>query len=208
MLRRAFIAVLSLAPMITWTCISASPAAAATTCTGTVANIATDAVDVPSGARCTILGGRVGGDVTVHPGSAFIANGTRISGQLSAYQATVQLTRVFVGGSVDLAQPVDFETSEGNFLIKVVACGSTVNGDFSVQGAPGFGSIRLGGSVCGSADGNTIGGNLVDSNNQTSPVNEVAGNHIGGFLVCQGNSPAPIGGGNVAGVKVGQCSGL
>jgi hypothetical protein len=167
-----------------------------------------DAIEVPSGARCFLLGGTVNGDVNVEAGSAFIANGSRIGGDVSSYQATVQLTRVFIGGNVNLTQPVDFQTPQGDLLIKAIACGSTVNGNFSVQGAPGFGSIRIGGSVCGSADGNTVGGSLIDSGNQASPANEVVGNHVGGYLVCQGDSPAPIGGGNVAPVKVGQCENL
>ncbi|MCA1843854.1 MAG: hypothetical protein LC792_11865 [Actinobacteria bacterium] len=208
MFKRLLFAVLSLMTAVAGAVVSASAAGAVTTnCTGQLSGVTVDAVNVPSGARCTMLNSVVNGDVTVQAGSAFLASSTRIVGQLSAYQATVQLTRTTVGGSVNHVQPVDFPVSESSFLVKAVLCGSTVNGDYSVQGAPSFGRIFLGGSSCGSAGGNTVRGSLVDSNNQSSS-NEVAANSIGGYLVCQGNSPAPTGGGNTAPVKVGQCAAL
>ena len=208
MFKRLLLAVLSLMTAVAGAVASASAAGAVTTnCTGQLSGVTVDAVNVPSGARCTLLNSVVNGDVTVQAGSAFLASNTQIAGQLSAYRATVQLSRTTVGGSVSHVQPVDFPISENNFLTKAVLCGSTVNGDYSVQGAPSFGRIFLGGSSCGTAGNNTVRGSLVDSNNQATS-NEVAGNSIGGYLVCQGNSPAPTGGGNTAPVKIGQCAGL
>jgi hypothetical protein len=142
----------------------------------------------------------------VQPNAAFFAIDSTINGSVGAQSATVQLIRTHVFGQFNSQRPVNF-LQGGESFKKVFMCGSTIDGSAQVSGAPSFGSIEIGGPNCAeNGDGNTIGGNLVDTDNATQPNHIISGNRIGYTLYCTGNSPPPTGGGNVAPNKVDQCA--
>jgi hypothetical protein len=138
-------------------------------------------------------------------------SGTVVDGNIVANQpASLYLSAITVHGNV---------TSNGggdptrNFPIKNLV----VDGNMNIQGWSGLwiGLLR-----------NTVGGNVVFSNNSGTQTgedefegipdsSEVATNHIGGNLICQGNTPAAqigdaIGDGGspntVGGNKIGECT--
>jgi hypothetical protein len=186
----------------------AGPAEAATVCNGSFSGASfPTGITVPTGGRCTITGSTVTGDVVVQPNAAFQATDSTINGDIGAQNATIQLVRSHVTGQVNSQSPVNYPVGPENSLKKVYFCGSTINGSVQVTGAASFGSIEFGGPNCPNG-GNTIGGNLVDTNNAASPNHIISGNRIGYTLYCVGNSPPPTGGGNTAPNKVGQCASL
>ena len=86
---------------------------------------------------------------------------------------------------------------------RVEVFGSLVDGNITVSGA----------SFIAITGGNSVGGNVNDSMNNTGAgnTNIISGNLIGGNLVCAGNTPPPTNNGSantVSGNEVGQCAGL
>jgi hypothetical protein len=203
----SFGAALAVAPLV----LTAGQAqAAANDCIGIQTNQTFGAgLNVPAGQQCTLRGGTVVGNVTVQPGSAFVANSATINGSVNAQGAAVQLVRTTVTGSLVSTAPQNFQVPNDGSLKKVFVCGSTINGNVAVQNAPSFGSIEFGGPNCAtSGGGNTIGGNLTDVNNVATPNHIISGNQIGNVLYCAGDSAAPTGSGNSARLKAGQCASL
>ncbi|MFP5318394.1 MAG: hypothetical protein ACLGI2_08870 [Acidimicrobiia bacterium] len=140
-----------------------------------------------------------------------LLDGTRVAGEITATRATVQSVNSMVAGDVQSNEPVNFQTGPDLFLSKVFLCGSSIGGDLVVQNSPSFGSINIGGPRCPNSLGNTIGGDVIDVNNRTGanePSHAVFNNRINGVLQCSGNVPPPVGSGNQATLKTGQCAAL
>jgi|GEM_PF-5446051 len=55
---------------------------------------------------------------------------------------------------------------------------------------------------------NRVDGRLLVARNASPGASRLSHNSVGGTLKCWGNTPAPVGGGNTASVKVGQCADL
>lgn len=157
-------------------------------CDGTIAAVAVDDVDVPSGATCTLDGTTVNGNVSIGPDGTLVARGVAVDGDVEAERArAVEITSgSSIGGNVQL--------QEGG---SATLSGTDVDGDVEWEGQRGDLT----------AEGNTIGGDVqADSNTGTLTV---SGNQIDGDLQCDENNPAPTGGGNtVSGDREDQCSGL
>lgn len=166
---------------------------------------------VPAGERCQLSSTTVQGNVVVQEGGALVAFRSTITGNVSANGATLQLINSSVGNHVTSVRPTNFPVptpeQPDRSLSKVFFCGSRIGGSVSISDAPSFGAIRLGGTQCDPfGGGNTIGGSLLDRNNRSSS-HDLVGN-TAASMVCSGNSPAPIGSGNTARIKTGQCAQL
>jgi hypothetical protein len=193
---------------------SSLAAAAATTCTDTLAPRTYGPVTVPDGAICLIDAGPVviRGGLTVGAGATFVfgdeespnVNATITGGVQSHDAASVQIHFSTISGGVRLeggagpfGDPFDvtWNTLEDN----------TINGAVTITGYNGFwqGFFR-----------NRVNGTVnFDDNSVVDPDgNEVQSNTIHGALNCTGNTPAPQEGdsggspNNVTGPKTGQCT--
>jgi hypothetical protein len=151
-----------------------------------------DNVIVPSGATCTLENARLNGSVYVSrngavtiTGRTFI-NGNVISEDGGRYVRIIG-SSVRVGGNVQMKY--NYETS-------AIQPGTTIKG--SLQYVENPGALFVTGVFIGSdlqLFKNTGGATLTD-------------NTIRQNMQCKENTPAPQGGGNVAGDKEDQCSGL
>ena len=152
---------------------------------------------IANGGSLTVMGGSVGGNLTVETGqtvfnigpSTTVGNNLQILG-LPANSVQSTICGVTVGNNLQ------FQSSAAPVAIglNTAACpGNTIKGNLQVQ--TNSGAIVV--------NGNTVSGNLNDSDN-TGP-DQVLNNKIGGDLQCQGNSSI-TGSGNTAGSKKGQCA--
>jgi hypothetical protein len=197
----------------------ASGAAAATApapvvCDGTLSNVTVGDVTVPYDKSCTLTNVVVDGSVTGRLDSGTLTiDRSAVAGGVTTNGRRLVVTTSAVGGSV-----VASETGEG-----VVLTQSAVQGDvtaFATQAELRVGSsesARLGNIVGGTltvdtafVDGvvarNAVAGSLAITNDQATI--EVRSNVVRRALSCTGNSPAPVGGSNLAGSKLDQCSAL
>jgi cytoskeletal protein CcmA (bactofilin family) len=171
--------------------LSAVAHAEETRCTGKIRG-AHDNVMVPSGATCELENARLNGSVKVERNGALIisgrtfVNGSVISEDGGRYVRIVGQS-VRVGGNVQIKY--NYETS-------AIQPGATIRG--SLQYVENPGALFLTGAFIGSdlqlfqnTGGLTLTENTIRQNMQ-----------------CKENTPAPVGGGNVAGNKEDQCSGL
>ncbi|HEX2174403.1 MAG TPA: hypothetical protein VHG70_00710 [Nocardioidaceae bacterium] len=146
-------------------------------CTGTIRTVQIDGdVNVPAGARCTLIGTRIDGNVKVYRNARLVARGAKVGGNIQADNhrrveilprrlANGRLSLTTVGGSIQLKQGGGGEVRR-----------TRTNGDIQLFS-------------------NTDGGRF-----------QVYGNRVGGNLQCKSNSPAPVGANNtVQGNKEGQC---
>jgi hypothetical protein len=173
-----------------------------TSCTGNLAPGNYAAVDVPAGATCTINTGTVNvttGGVTVGAGATFFvaspaASLVITSGSLDSTNAKVIEVTAHIHGNVHL---------DGTTGGDVIITDSFIGGTLSVKNSNLVGIVL---------DRNTVGGSLIDENNQCfneGGCNSVLSNTIGANLVCTGNTPPPVIGGTsntVGGNQVGQCA--
>lgn len=158
-----------------------------TVCTGTIGNVRLDTVVVPDDRRCVLEGTRLIGSIIVGTRAVLDARGVRVNGNVQAEGArTVRLVEgSIVGGSVQLKQ--------GNAAAVV---GASINGDLQLDANRG--QLR--------ANQNRVGGNVqIVGNSGGVAVNR---NVIDGALQCKENQPAPVGSGNRASSKEGQCARL
>lgn len=166
------------------------------------------------------------GSVTVTSGQVACISGATVTGDLVVQGGVVTVVNTTVNGQLSASAP-DL----------LVACGSTVNGPVTVQGATGF--VRLGDAgnddqlSCAAntlrnqvtlvgnrggfeVGGNQIAGSLTANGNGGAGSNddealEIEGNVIGGNLSCTSNSTPVTNDGHpnsVAGTRSGQCAGL
>lgn len=171
------------------TLATASPALAGDyECRGTVGAVTlVGNVLVPDDAVCTLDGTRIEGSLVVKSRATLDATGVEVTGGLQGESpSTVVLRTSELGNGVSLAKA---ELNAGRIEIT----GTTVTGDVSLQ--ENRNPIRL--------EGNDVVGS-VQANKNTGGL-EITGNLIGNGLQCQDNRPAPVGGGNIAKQKQGQC---
>lgn len=172
---------------------------------------------VPSGAFCDLNGTHVTGDATVKAGppepsnfpTSLLTDGATIDGdvnvqhnaQFAAFAAST------IGGDVSCHRcevgDVQSSTVEGDLVDNGVSEGafirnSSISGNLTILNGTDFFGTGF------HIDGNTIGENLVF--NRNTGVSDIFGNTIAENLICNHNTPPPIGGGNTARHKRGQCA--
>jgi hypothetical protein len=172
--------------------IAAAPAAHAGDyeCRGTLGAVTVvGSVIVPDDATCTMDGTYVQGNITVKSRATLIATGIEITGTVQGESPTeVDVRGAQIGNG--------FSLSKGGELGSLNLESSSVTGD--VQLADNRGSAAL--------SNNTVGGSI-QANKNTGGLT-TTGNRITNGLQCQDNTPAPVGGGNLAAQKQGQCERL
>jgi hypothetical protein len=186
-------------------------------CNGTFTGHFSGSIDVLAGQSCTFIDGSITGNVQVNGGD-LVLYGDVIGGSVQidgGHTFSIGPSTVIDGNLVIESTPTGKLPNE--------VCGSTVEGNLQVLGngtpvdvGSATPSLCAGNHVLGNLDvesnsaatavyGNTVGGNLVDENNRGST--KVFGNKVLDSLECQNNTSI-TGGGNVAGQKLGQCSGF
>lgn len=199
--------------------LSAVPGAGAadpvgpTVCDGTLSNVVVRGdVYVPYGADCTLKNAIVRGSLTAELDAESVTlDRTAVTGSVVSESQRVVLRAAAVNGDVTAS-----EVRSGLSVTR-----SVVRGDFSVFNVETSFAI---GDASDAAQGNVVGGNLSVGNvfaAGTIGRNAVAGglalrtsgaevavrrNVVGGTLDCSDNEPAPVGGGNLASAKTGQCA--
>ena len=159
----------------------------------------------PTTAPCTLTDTTVKGNVTVGPGSSLTLNGGSVNGNVQDQG----------GGPLTIApDAAGHPTSvSGNVQIQNasagpnVICGAQIGGNLQVQNDT---SPTWIGKTATCTTGNTVKGNVQVQNNNVAggPAATITGNTISGNLQCNNNSQAPVGSGNTAKSKQGQCSGF
>jgi hypothetical protein len=186
-------------------------------CNGTFTGHFSGSIDVLAGQSCTFIDGSITGNVQVNGGD-LVLYGDVIGGSVQidgGHTFSIGPSTVIDGNLVIESTPTGKLPNE--------VCGSTVEGNLQVLGngtpvdvGSATPSLCAGNHVLGNLDvesnsaatavyGNTVGGNLVDENNRGST--KVFSNKVLDSLECQNNTSI-TGGGNVAGQKLGQCSGF
>jgi hypothetical protein len=172
--------------------VVAAPAALAEerVCRGTLGATTVDNLRVPSGASCTLNGTTVKGTIKVERGAKLFAYGVRVVGNIQSegFQSVFIKEGSKVGGSVQL------ENGKSGGVGNVTA--TRINGDLQFFSN----KARM------VARGNTILANLQAVSNTGGLV--IQNNRIAQSLQCKQNNPPPVGGGNTAGDKEGQCARL
>lgn len=145
---------------------------------------------VPDDAVCTLDGTQVQGSIVVKSRAILQATGITATGGLQGQSpSTVVLRTSELGNGVSLSKA---ELNTGRIEIT----GTAVTGDIQLQ--ENRNPVTL--------EGNDLLGS-VQADKNTGGV-EITGNRIGNGLQCQDNRPAPVGGGNTAKQKQGQCVSL
>jgi hypothetical protein len=159
-------------------------------CRGTIGTATVDNLKVPQGASCTLNGTRVEGTVKVERNATLTASGIRVKGnvQSEGFKSILLRQSSVVVGSVQLENGLD--GGSGRVL------NTRINGDLQFFSN----EARM------VARGNTVYANLQANQNTGGLV--IENNRIAENLQCQSNNPAPVGGGNTAGDKEGQCARL
>lgn len=159
-------------------------------CRGTIGATTVDNLLVPKGATCTLNGTKVKGTVKVANGAKLYASAIRVVGnvQSEGFQTVVLKADSRIGGNVQL------ENGQRGGNARVVA--SRINGDLQFFSNKAKMVSR----------GSTILANLQAVSNRGGVV--LKNNTISENLQCKQNNPAPVGGGNRAGDKEGQCRNL
>lgn len=159
-------------------------------CRGTIGATTVDNLSVPQGASYTLNGTRAEGTVKVERNATLVATGIRVKGnvQSEGFKNVLLRQGSVVVGSVQLENGL--RGGSGRVL------NTRVNGDlqFFSNGARMI------------ARGNTSYANLQANQNTGGLV--IENNRIAENLQCQSNNPPPVGGGNTAGDKEGQCARL
>jgi hypothetical protein len=157
-------------------------------CIGLVTSVNQENVIVPSGASCTLEGVTITGNLKVEPRGILTARTVNIGGSIQAdeHRRVTITTNSQVTGDVQIKQG-------GNARV----VGTRVGGTLEVESNTGTHFLSR----------NTVSGDMkVNANTGTSTT--VQFNRINGNLQCQDNIPAPVGTGNTASLKEGQCQTL
>lgn len=127
------------------------------------------------------------GTIVVKSRSTLYATGVAVTGGLQGESPSTVIVRgSSLGNGISLSKA---ELNRGQIEISA----TTVTGDVQLQ--ENRNPIRLeNDDIAGSVQANEKPGGL-----------EITGNRIGNGLQCQDNRPAPVGGGNIATQKQGQC---
>ncbi|WNV76811.1 hypothetical protein [Geodermatophilus sp. DSM 44513] len=160
-------------------------------CRGTLGAVTvTGNLLVPDDATCVLDGTSVLGTIVVKSRSTLQATAVEATGGLQGESPST----VVVRGS-EFGNGVALRKAELN-AGRIELTGNTVTGD--VQLAENRNPIRV-------EDNDVVGSVQAEKNTGGT---EITGNRIGNGLQCQANLPAPVGGGNVAKQKQGQCVAL
>jgi hypothetical protein len=147
---------------------------------------------VPDDSSCVLTGTFVQGNVVVKSRANLEASAVEITGGLQGESpARVVVRDSQLGNSISLRKAEDVNNQFAGGQIRIT--GTQVTGD--VQLEENRVPITL--------DNNDIVGSI-QANKNIGGL-EITGNRIGNGLQCQDNSPPPVGGGNVAKQKQGQC---
>ena len=159
-------------------------------CRGTIAKTTVDNLLVPQGATRTLNGTRVEGTVKVERNATLTASTIRVKGnvQSEGFKNILLRQGSVVVGSVQLENGL--KGGSGRVL------NTRINGDLQFF----QNESRM------IARGNTILGNFQANQNKGGLV--IENNRIAENLQCESNNPPPVGGGNTAGDKEGQCTRL
>jgi hypothetical protein len=186
-----------------------------TVCDGTLSDVVIRGdVFVPYGTDCTLKNVVVRGGLTAELDARSVTlDRTAVTGDVVTESQRIVLRAAAVNGSVTAT-----EARSGLSITR-----SVVRGDLSTANVETSFTI---GSATDATQGNVVGGTLSVRNTFADGVigrNAVAGdlalrrsgagitvrrNIVGGALDCVDNDPAPIGGGNLAATKTGQCAAL
>lgn len=186
-----------------------------TVCDGTLSNVVIDGdVFVPYTTSCTLRNVVVRGDVVAEVDAEVVTlDHTAVTGDVASQAHRLVLDTAAVNGAVSATEARD----------GVAVTRSVVRGDLRTNNVE---SALVIGSATDATRGNVVGGTLTVSGTYAAGIlarNAVAGdvvvrdnaaavtvrrNVVRGTLSCAGNDPAPLGGGNVAGAKTGQCAAL
>jgi DUF4097 and DUF4098 domain-containing protein YvlB len=155
------------------------------TCRGTIRATSVEGVYVPKGARCTLVGTRVDGDVKVAANATLVAHKVRVDGNVQAEGA--RSVSVSSGSVVD-----------GSVQVKqggaATVTSSRINGDVQLDDNRRYQRVS----------GNRVGGNIQVMANRGGV--QIYRNAVKGDLQCKANRPGPTGGRNaVGGNKEDQC---
>lgn len=184
-------ALVALAMVLTTLLVAATTAQAEErVCRGTIGAKTVDNLKVPQGASCTLNATKVKGTIEVENRAKLIANKVRVNGNIQSegYKNILVRRGSIVGGSVQLKNGL--KGGSGRVL------NTRVTGDLQYE--ENFGKMV--------ARSNNLLANLQAVQNKGGLV--ISKNRISENLQCKENKPAPIGGGNTAGDKEGQCSRL
>ncbi len=152
-------------------------------------------VIVPDDATCALTGTTVQGSIVVKSRANLDASGVSVTGGLqgeSPASVVVQGGSSF-GNGISLRKAEDVNDPAAG---KISISNTTVTGDLQLEDNREPINLSTNGIV-GSVQANKNTGGL-----------EITGNQIGNGLQCQDNNPFPVGGGNVAKQKQGQCLNL
>jgi hypothetical protein len=171
---------------------------------------------VPAGTFCFLNGTHVTGNATVkagppepYPPTGLNTQGATIDGSVRVQQNAqfAAFASSTIGGNLlcDRCEVADVQdsvvkgsqedngVSEGAFIRN-----SHIGGNLNIHGGTDFFATGF------HIDGNTIGENLAF--NRNSGASDISANAIAENLVCNGNMPPPVGAGNTAEHKQGQCA--
>lgn len=157
-------------------------------CEGTFESGDVGGFRVPGNSTCSLISGRVSGEVVVEPGGTFQAVGVEILDDIQAEQAaSVSLTgSSYVDGNIQYSSGGTLRVSE-----------TTVEGNLELE--DNSGAIQI--------NDNIVNGNIQVESNTGSVT--ITNNQVDGNLECEENDPPPSGGGNaVAGGFEDQCADL
>lgn len=183
------------------------------TCTGLDGGTGQD-VTVPAGATCTLVAGTVITGHVTDNGTLSVSDGTRIDGNLQAYDAgplTVTGPSTTIGGNLQVqgGGPVTINgiTIDGTLQVQQLApglglnriCGAQVSGNLQWQDNASL--VFIGGPGCA---GNSVGGNLQVQDNTLLSGNPfhsaiVESNTVQKNLLIQNNTPPALVSGNTVG---------
>lgn len=157
-------------------------------CRGTVGAVTlVGNVIVPDDAVCTLNGTDVQGSIVTKSRSTLKATGVTVTGGLQGESPSTVIVRGSEFGNGISIRKAELATGQ------IEISSTTVTGD--VQFEENRNPVRL-------EDNDIVGS--VQANKHTGGL-EITGNRIGNGLQCQDNRPAPVGGGNIAKQKQGQC---
>jgi hypothetical protein len=157
-------------------------------CVGLVTAVNQENVIVPSGASCTLSGVTLTGNVKVEPRGLLVARTVNIGGSVQAteHRAVTITANSVVTGDVQISQG-------GSARVASTRMGGTLEVE-SNRGTHLLSRVTVTGDM------------KVNSNTGVSTT--IQFNRVSGNLQCQDNLPAPVGSGNTASLKEGQCQTL
>lgn len=165
------------------------------TCSGTFTGTATVLV-VPADGYCDLEGATVTRDVIVGGNAVLLAADTSVGRNITAQQAATLLTGV--SGPVHVGHNITFTGSNAPHSAGLAICSTTIGHDLRVSGTVLTGVLVVGDTVndfCyySASPANSIGHDLVVTNNFAYEFIDVGNNTVGHNLVVSGNTTNSVG---------------